>query len=255
MNAGLKMVIELEKLASAVGDLEIEAAQKESLLRLIHGLEKQARTYDFRLERAGKDKVSLITLLNRTSEDLDQERRKVEAATRAKSDFLAIMSHEIRTPLNAVIGMTSLLMDTDLTPTQQEFASTIRTSGDALLAIINDILDFSKIEAGRIELEKRAFDLHECVENAISLLLDESVQKGLELTYMIDPQVPVFILGDETRLRQILLNLLSNAIKFTDSGEITITVTNSRANQANARITQCRIPPAPADRRSVVPPF
>ena len=177
---------------------------------------------------------TLVSLEERVAErtrELAVARDTAEAATRAKSDFLAIMSHEIRTPLNAVIGMTSLLMDTELTPAQQEFASTIRTSGDALLAIINDILDFSKIEAGRIELEKRAFDLHECVENAISLLLDERMQKGLELTYMIDPQVPVAILGDETRLRQILLNLLSNAIKFTDSGEISITVNDLKTDE------------------------
>src|SRR5512139_3618706 len=138
-----------------------------------------------------------------------------------------MMSHEIRTPLNAVIGMSSLLMDTPLSPVQQEFASTIRTSGDALLSIINDILDFSKIEAGRIELEERAFDLRQCVESAISLLRDQSAEKGLELSYIIDQQVPAAICGDETRLRQILLNLISNAIKFTDSGEVAVSVTTN----------------------------
>ena len=218
------MIQELTSITNAVEALEIDAAQKENLLRLMRAVEKQVKTYDFRLERAGKDKVTLTTLLTRTSEDLDEERKKVEAATRAKSDFLATMSHEIRTPLNAIIGMTSLLLDTELTPDQHEFASTIRTSGDALLSIINDILDFSKIEAGRIELEERPFSLYECVDDVINLFLEMSRKKGLGVVCMIDPQAPQVILGDENRLRQILLNLMSNAIKFTESGEITITV-------------------------------
>jgi len=220
------MIRELASITNIVEVLEIDVAQKENLLCLMQAVEKQVKTYDFRLDRAGKDKLSLITLLTRTSEDLDEERKKVNAANSAKSDFLATMSHEIRTPLNAVIGMTNLLLDTELTPAQLEFAYTIRNSGDALLAIINDILDLSKIEAGRIELEQHPFDLQECVESAINLLLDKSVEKGLEIINIIDPQVPQVILGDENRLRQILLNLLSNAIKFTESGEITVTASS-----------------------------
>ena len=197
---------ELASITDAIEALEIGSAQKEELLRLMLVVEKQVKTYDFRLERIGKDKLTLTTLLTRTSEDLDEARKKVEAANRAKNDFLAVMSHEIRTPLNAIIGMTSLLLDTDLTPSQQEFASTIRTSGDALLSIINDILDFSKIEAGRIDLEQRPFDLHQCVEDAVKLFIEMSLEKGLEIVYLIDPQVPHAILGDENHLRQILLN-------------------------------------------------
>lgn len=221
------MIPQLQALRTAIAALEIEASQKEALLGLLQGIEKQVKSYDFRLDRAAKDKVSLTTLLQRTTEDYEQEQQKVIAASNAKSAFLATMSHEIRTPLNAVIGMTSLLLDTELTPTQFEFASTIRGSGNALLELVNDILDFSKIEARRIDLEKRPFDLYDCVEGTIEMILSRVVEKGLDLSYQIDPQVPPAISGDEARLRQILLNLLSNAVKFTDSGQITLLVTAS----------------------------
>jgi two-component system sensor histidine kinase/response regulator len=165
-----------------------------------------------------------VTELKRMQDELREARDAADAASEAKSDFLANMSHEIRTPMNAIIGMTELLLDTGLTPTQQEYLRMVQESGESLLGLLNDILDFSKIEAGRMELDSAPFDVRDVLGDTLKSLALRAHNKGLELAYAIDSGVPPVLSGDAGRLRQVIVNLVGNAIKFTDVGEVVLEV-------------------------------
>ena len=162
--------------------------------------------------------------LTRANETIQQQIGAVEAASRAKSNFLANMSHEIRTPLNAIVGMTDLLLDSNLAPRQREYAGTVLESCETLLTIINEILDFSKIEAGRLTLEQTTFNLRECLGDTMKGLAVRAYRQGIELAFRCDADVPADVIGDSVRLRQVLLNLVGNAIKFTHEGEVVLDV-------------------------------
>lgn len=166
--------------------------------------------------------------LKLAAEDISNQ---VEKANRIKSDFLSMMSHEIRTPMNGIVGMTSLLLDTKITPEQHNYLETLRISADNLMSIINDILDFSKIEADKLILDENPFELRRCIEEALDIYAMKAIEKGVDLLYMLQPEAPPYLIGDMKRLRQVLGNLINNAIKFTDVGEIFISV--EKKSQSN----------------------
>jgi PAS domain S-box-containing protein len=207
------------------------------------------------LEAAREAQERHAAELARMVEQLNVEKERAEAATRAKSQFLSSMSHEIRTPLNGVIGITGLLLGTPLNPEQKGYAETIRGSADALLGIVNDILDSSKIEAGKLDLEIVPFDLHRGLEDAVELLAVKAHEKGLELLLWYAPDAPREFLGDPGRIRQVVLNLVSNAIKFTDNGHVLVEV-NSKATSGGVASIRIAVHDTgigiPADRQGLL---